>query len=58
MAREHSSNRKAHLFSSKDELRLAVQTKIGEELGKQYELPQKLPRELLLLLMQLNEQDV
>ena len=34
----------------------AVQTKIGQELQAQYELPQELPHRLLTLLMQLNAQ--
>ena len=37
---------------------LAIQTKIGQELRAQYELPEELPHPLLTLLMQLNaEQD-
>ena len=34
----------------------AVQTKIGQELRAQYELPEELPHQLLTLLMQLNAQ--
>ena len=34
----------------------AVQTKIGQELRAQYELPKELPHQLLTLLMQLNAQ--
>ena len=35
----------------------AVQTKIGQELRAQYELPQELPHQLLTLLMQFNAQN-
>jgi hypothetical protein len=34
----------------------AIQTKIGQELRAQYELPKELPHQLLTLLMQLNAQ--
>ena len=34
----------------------AVQTKIGQELRAQYELPEELPHRILTLLMQLNAQ--
>src|ERR1700693_2226124 len=34
----------------------AIQTKIGQELRAQYELPEELPHQLLTLLMQLNAQ--
>jgi hypothetical protein len=34
----------------------AVQTKIGQELRAQYELPEELPHGILTLLMQLNAQ--
>ena len=35
----------------------AIQTKIGQELRSQYELPDELPHGILTLLMQLNEQN-
>ena len=36
-------------------IRVAVQTAIGEELRALYEVPQDLPHEMLMLLMELNE---
>ena len=40
---------------SKAVARRAVRTMIGQELQARYEVPQRLPHEMLMLLVQLNE---